>query len=181
MRLVRKWIEWLDLWWSINSPKRRIDHNAANLYMLAALILSSLSIVLQGPVPSSVLEDMPDGLQVAMCACISIGCSIKLHGALSGSRWYFPKTRLKKSYRWGYTGAPMATVGCLVYGWFILSGTDTFLSALGGVATPLFGIGISHQAVLYWLESRRIAHNEHALIEQAKEVIRHERDGNGSS
>jgi hypothetical protein len=70
----------------------------------------------------------------------------------------------------------MATMGCLVYGWFILSGTDTFLSALGGISTPMFGIGITIQAGFYWLESRRIERNERILTKQAKEVIEHERD-----
>lgn len=167
----------LDAWWADISPRRRMDRNAGNLCMLIGLMLPSLSIVLQGPVPSSVLEDMPDALQVAMCACIFVGCGIKLHGSLSNSRWYFPKTTLKKAYRWGYTGAPIATVGTWVYGWFILSNTDNFLSALGGVATPIFGLGISIQAGFYWLESRRIDHNERVLIKAEHERIVDEHNG----
>jgi hypothetical protein len=157
----------LDRWWEENSPKRRLDRNSGNLFMLLGLMLPSLSIILQGPVPSSVLEDMPAGLQTAMCAFIFLGCGIKLHGVLSGTRWWFPHAALQKCYRWGYTGAPMATTGCLVYGYYILSGTPNFLSALGGVATPMFGLGISVQAVFYWLESRRIEHNELVLREAA--------------
>lgn len=137
--------------------------------MLIGLMLPSMSIILQGPTPNSVLADMPTWLQIAMCGCIFGGCGIKLHGALTGSRFYFPRTSLTTSYRWGYTGAPMATVGALVYGWFILSGTPTFLSALGGVSTPMFGIGISIQALFYWLESRRIARNERTLIRLYRE------------
>lgn len=152
----------LDQWWTDVSPRRRLDRNAGNMAMLVGLMLPSLSIVLQGPTPNSVLEDMPDGLQISMCACIFFGCGIKLHGALTGARWYLPKTTLTQSYRWGYIGAPMATAGCLVYGYYILSGTPTFLSALGGVATPLFGAGISIQALFYWLESRRISRNTRA-------------------
>ena len=167
----------MDSWWSENSPKRRLDRNAGNLCMLIGLMFPCLSIILQGPVPNSALADMPNGLQIAMCVCIFGGCGIKLHGALSGMRFYFPKTPLKKSYRWGYTGAPVATMGCLVYGYFILSGTPNFLSALGGVATPMFGLGISIQAIFYWLESRRIARNEQVLTEQAiAEMYEHNTD-----
>lgn len=168
MNPLQAWLARADQWWSDESPRRRLDRNAANMSMLIGLMLPTLSIILQGPTPNSVLADMPDPLQIAMCACIFSGCGIKLHGALAGSRWYCPRTPLKKSYRWGYTGAPVATMGCLVYGWFILAGTPTWLSALGGVATPIFGIGISIQAVFYWLESRRIARVERILIEQAK-------------
>lgn len=176
MNPLRWLIDRLDRWWIEVSPRRRLDRNAGNGFMLVGLMLPSLSIVLQGPTPNSVLEDMGDGLQITMCAAIFIGCGIKLHGVLSGSRWYFPKADLKTCYRWGYTGAPLAAMGCLVYGYYILSGTPNFLSALGGVATPMFGFGISVQAVLYWLESRRIERNEKILREQARAEIAYERD-----
>lgn len=165
----------IDKRWADRAPQRRLDRNAANVCMLLGLMLPSMSIILQGPTPSSVLQDMPTGLQIGMCACIFIGCGIKLHGALAGSRFYFPHADLKTCYRWGYTGAPMATMGSFVYGYYILSGTSTFLSALGGVSTPMFGLGIAIQAVFYWLESRRIEHTEAILIEQE---IADERDAN---
>src|SRR5690348_9601538 len=92
----------LDAWWARSSPERRLDRNAGNMCMLIGLMLPALSIVLQGPPPNSVLLGMGPHLQIAMCACIFIGCGIKLHGALSGSRWYFPKTKRAQSYRWGY-------------------------------------------------------------------------------
>lgn len=176
MTPLKQIVDRLDQWWAEVSPRRRLDRGPANLFMLAGLMLPSLSIILRGPTPNSVLRDMPDALQIAMCFCIFVGCGIKLHGALSGMRWYFPKANLQTCYRWGYTGAPMATMGALVYGWFILSGTDNFLSALGGISTPLFGCGISVQAVMYWLESRRIERNERILIRQAKSEIRRESD-----
>lgn len=165
----------LDRWWARRAQKRRIDRNAGNMFMLVGLILPSLSIILQGPTPNSALDDMPSNLQITMCVWIFLGCSIKLHGAVSGSRWYFPDAKLTSCYRWGYIGAPIATAGALVYGYFILSGTPTFLSALGGVSTPLFGIGISVQAFLYWLESRRISHRERDLRRVEKARIADER------
>jgi hypothetical protein len=149
--------------------ERRIDFNLGNLCMLVGLMLPALSIVLQGPTPNSVLTDMGEGLQVSMCFCIFTGCGLKLHGALAGRRWYFPRTNLKRCYGYGVAGAPMAAVGAFVYGWFILSNTPTFLSALGGVSTPMFGLGIASQAVLYWLEARRIRHNEIILAARKKE------------
>lgn len=166
--MIRKPFARIDQWWADRASRRRLDRNAGNLFMLMGLIMPSLSIILQGPVPNSVLEDMSNQLQVSMCVCIFIGCSIKLHGALSGSRWYFPHTTLRSAYKYGYIGAPIATAGALVYGWYILSGTPSFLSALGGVSTPLFGVGISVQAIFYWLESRRIEHREVVLTEELK-------------
>lgn len=148
--------------------------------MLIGLMLPTLSIVLQGPVPNSALEDMHEGLQVAMCAAIFLGCGTKLHGALSGSKWYFPKTRLAKAYRWGYTGAPLATMGTWVYAYYILSGTETFWSALSGISTPMFGLGISIQALFYWLESRRIDNAEWILTRQAIQDITNGHNGDAS-
>lgn len=158
----------LDLWWDETSSSRRLDHYPANLCMLIGLILSSFSIVLQGPSPTSVLVDMSPEMQIAMCVCIFGGCVIKLHGVLSHTRIWFPSKPLRKCYQLGYTGAPLATAGLFVYGYFILHSTPTWLSALGGVLTPLLGVGISLQGCVYWLEARRIERRERQMISIAK-------------
>lgn len=158
----------LDLWWDETSSTRRLDHYPANLCMLIGLLLTSSSIVLQGPSPTSVLVDMSDPLQVAMCACIFGGCLIKLHGIASHTRFWFPHKPLRKCYQLGYTGAPLSTSGLLVYGYYILSNTPTWLSALGGVLTPLLGVGIALQGCVYWLEARRIERRERQMISIAK-------------
>lgn len=158
-----------DRWWERTSTERRIDLNFGNMCMLIGLMLPTLSIVLQGPTPNSVLRGMPDNLQIMMCACIFGGCALKLHGALAGRKFYFPNTTLQRCYQFGCMGAPMATAGAFVYGWVILSNTPTFLSALSGVSTPMFGLGISLQAALYWLEARRIERNEHIIAEHSGE------------
>lgn len=164
---VRHPVVSLDHWWMTIAPERRIDFNFGNMGMLFGLICSTLSIMLQGPIPNSILEGMSEQLQVMMCFCIFGGCGIKLHGALAGRRFWFPNMTLQRCYQLGYTGAPMATAGALVYGYYILNNAfqqsdsyTIFLSATSGVATPSFGIGISLQAVLYWLEARRIERNE---------------------
>lgn len=166
----------LDEWWARSSPNRRLDRNMANTFMLIGLMCPTLSIVLNGPVPNSVLEDMPEWLQIWMCAFIFIGCGMKLHGILSGLKYYFPNTGVKHSYSWGVRGAPLATAGALVYGWFILSNTPNFFSALAGVSTPMFGLGIGFQSVLYWLEIRRIDRNERRLTADVKAQIADERN-----
>lgn len=160
-----------DNWWARVSPNRRLDRNMGNMSMLIGLMLPSLAIVLTGPVPSSALMHMSDALQIWMCACIFFGCGIKLHGALSGSRWYFPHMPLKKSYSYGFIGAPVASAGLFVYGWFILSNTANFMSAMGAFLTPMLAAGISLQAIQYWLEYRRIDRNEQAMIAVAKKKI----------
>lgn len=150
----------MDRWWERVSPQRRIDFNLGNMFMLLGLLFPSLSIMLQGPVPNSTLSEMPEWLQVFMCVLIFFGCGMKLHGALAHRRFYFCNTSLKRCYRYGVAGAPAATSGLLVYGYFLLSSTPTFLSAMSTMGTTFFGIGISGQAVLYWLEARRIERNE---------------------
>lgn len=162
---IRRPLTSLDGWWEEASPKRRIDFNFGNMGMLLGLMMPSLSIVLNGPVPSSVLDDMPVGLQIAMCAAIFFGCGMKLHGALGGRRFWFPRMDPKRCYTWGYAGAPIAFVGTVTYGYFILSNTPNFWSAMSGVSTPLFGLGIMGQAALYLLEYRRIDRNERRGIQ----------------
>lgn len=171
-RKLRHPVTSLDNWWEDASPQRRIDFNFGNMGMLLGLMCPSLSIVLKGPVPNSALGMMSTGLQILMCVCIFGGCGMKLHGALSGRRFYFPGTPLKTCYRYGYSGAPIATMGALVYGWYILSNTENWSSALSGVSTPCFGIGISLQAVLYWLEYRRIQRNEPAALRDIRSAVR---------
>ena len=166
----------LDGWWTEVSPQRRMDRGAANICMLIGLIFPTLAIVLVGPVPSSVLERMPEWLQVWMCGCIFFGCSIKLHGVCTGSRFWFPHTSVKKSYSYGFIGAPLASAGLFVYGWFILAYTPNFVAALSGVLTPMLGLGIGLQAFFYWLEWRRIDRVEDQMIVTAKEELQSDSD-----
>lgn len=162
--VARHPIHTLDAWWDKASKERRLDHSPSNLFMIVGLMLSSLSIILQGPSPSSAVIGMPIELQVAMCGCIFGGLTIKFEGALSHTRFYRRDRPLKKCYQRGYTGAPLASSGLFVYGWYILSNTPNWLSALGSVLVAFLGAGVSAQAVLYWLEARRIERNERALI-----------------
>lgn len=158
----------MDNWWSRVSPERRLDRNMGNLCMLIGLMFPTLAIVLVGPVPNSILSEMPEWLQIWMCGFIFLGCGIKLHGAFGHSRFWCPNRSIKQCYALGYIGAPFASTGLLVYGYFILSNTPNWVSALSGILTPMLGLGIGLQAVLYWLEWRRIDRNEATLISEAK-------------
>lgn len=167
---VRHPIRTLDLWWLNHSKERRLDRGPANMCMLIGLMLPSMSIVLLGPTPTSALNEMPADLQMAMCLCIFTGCIMKMHGALSRSRFWFPRKPVKHCYQIGYRGAPIATSGLFVYSYFLLNITPNWLSALAVVLTPMLGLGIGLQAGTYWLEVRRIERDELALIRQAKQA-----------
>lgn len=166
--MLRHPVAALDEWWDRTAPSRRLDRNAANLCMLVGLMLPALSIVLVGPTPSSTLMDMSEQLQIAMCTCIFIGASIKLHGALSHSRFYFCGTSLRRCYQIGYTGAPIAASGLFVYGYYLLENTTTWSSAMGTIGTTFFALGVLLQGFVYWLEARRIETKERQLIRIAK-------------
>lgn len=176
-------IRWFDRWWEIQQPKHRLDRNPANLCMICGLILSSSSIIIQGPSTGSALIEMGDSLQIAMCCCIFGGLLIKLYGVVMCSRWFKPNASLRKCYQKGYQGAPVASAGLFVYGYFLLANTGNWLSALGAVLTPALGIGVLLQGGLYWLEARRIEHVEKAMTGialQVKEIGLHsDADGTG--
>lgn len=163
MTRLRQMIQALDRWWG---KPHRIDHHPLVICALSGLIGPSLAIVLVGPVPSSVLEGMPNWLQIIMCACIVFGCGGMVHGALLGTRWYFYGSR-RKALRRAYTSAPLAVSGLIVYGLFILANTGgNFISALSGVLTPFLGLGLFLVSLMYVLEDRRLEHAEPAVIEE---------------
>ncbi len=170
-----RFIARVDDWWDRTAPTRRLDRNGANMALLIGLVLSTFSIILIGPAPSSSLRHMSLGLQLGMSCCIFFGCLTKLHGALSHSRFWFPNTKIKTCYQIGFGGAPLASSGLFVYGWYLVENTPSWTSALSAVLTPLLGIGILVQSVFYLLEARRIGRNERLIIEQTKQVIREQR------
>lgn len=170
-----KFVKRIDDWWDRTAPTRRLDHNAGNMCMLIGLVLTSLSVIILGPSPSSVIRDMTDSLQIAMCVCIFSGCLLELFGAVAHSRFFFPRMKLKTCYQIGVAGAPLASSGLFVYGWFLLENTPTWTSALGAVLTPMLGVGVLIQSVFYLLEARRIGRNERLMIRDAKQVIREQR------
>lgn len=167
-----------DAWWVRKSPQRRLDRDAIAICAQFGFAGPTLSIALVGPAPTSVLEDMAPSLQITMCICIVIGLLTMLHGSLSGFPWYFPNAPVKRCYVRGYTGAPAAVIGLSVYAYYIIENTNTWPSALSAVVTPLLALGISIQAMLYWLEVRRIENVEDILIADAKNMVSDEHDDN---
>lgn len=169
-------MEKIDAWWIIASKKRRIDRNAGNMCMLMGLIFPSFVIFLRGPSPISPVADMPIYLQVWMCAFIFFGCCLKLHGVLAHSRFYFPHLSLKKCYMYGFIGAPMAVSGLAVYSIFLLMATPDFWAAITAVLTPFLALGVGIQAFFYWLEFRRIEHNEEDITDNIADILK-EKEG----
>jgi len=90
---------------------------------------------------------------------------------MAGSKYFRPKMSVKQCYTYGFIGAPLASSGLFVYGYFILAFTPNFVAALSGILTPMLGLGIGLQALLYFLEYRRIDHAEEVLIDQAKAAL----------
>lgn len=160
----------MDDWWEKHAATHRLDRNPANFCMLLGLVLSSLSIILRGPVPNSALSEMGDNLQLSMCGCIFGGLCIKLYGILGHSRWFRPGMSLRKAYQKGYQGAPVAAAGMFVYAYYLEANTSTWTSALGAALTPFLGLGILLQGILYWLEARRIEHVEDRMTSIALQV-----------
>lgn len=167
---LRHPIQSLDIWWAVTADCRRLDHAPANACMIVGLMLSTMSILLQGPSPNSTLEGMTPDLQMFMCLCIFVGLGIKLHGALAHTRFFRRNMPLRKCYEYGYRGAPLASSGLFVYSWYIISNTVGWLSALGSVLVGFLGFGILLQGMAYWLESRRLETLEHQLILSAQQT-----------
>lgn len=167
---MRSPIKALDVWWEKTSPKRRLDHHPLYVCVLVGLLGPALSIVMFGPLPASALAGMSDTLQVMLCTLLVMHSVIGLHAVFLGTRFYL-KGPLKRAYRLGYSAAPAGVASLFVYGVVVLanafqsvSAKIMVMSALSGILTPLLGLGVALQALLFWLESRRIERNEKHII-----------------
>lgn len=168
---LRNPIASLEVQWAASATRRRLDHSPANMCMIIGLMLSSTSIVVQGPTPSSTLHNMSANLQVAMCGFIVVGLGIKLYGALSHTCFFRPHVPLRLCYQKGYLGAPLAASGMLVYAWYIVDSIEGgWLSALGSVLVGFLGVGVMLQGAVYWLEARRLERVERHMILTAQQT-----------
>jgi hypothetical protein len=159
----------LDKWWETKFSALRLDHNISNFCVILGLIITALSTLILGSTPTSSLNVAPRSTEMAMCACIFIGLSIKMHGVLAHSRWYFPNTTLRRCYQFGYTGAPIASAGLFVYGFYLIEHTELWSSVIGACVTPFLGVGVLLQGGMYWLEARRMERAEREMIRIAKQ------------
>jgi hypothetical protein len=156
LRIVRHPVRALDSWWTHQAPKHRLDRGPSYLVLLVPVWLYSLSVLLVGPVPKSTVDELPVAVQYAVMLVIFGGSTGQLVGSLLGSRFVKPHFDTRRSYRIGYSAAPMTAMGLFAYGWAVVHDTPNWTSAFGGLVGPAIGLGALINAVLFVAEARRL-------------------------
>lgn len=156
--MSNKTIRWLDVWWS--RRKRRYDRGPVYVCVMIAVASFALSASILGPTPGGVVtEVLSKQTSDLMALCILFGSLVCLFGICAGSRWFFPKTSIRRCCQIGIIGSPALAVGLLVYGGAVVVGTGNPIVALGGILGPMIAIGDIVNAFFLVLEIRRIDRN----------------------
>lgn len=111
----------------------RLDHSRMYICVTFGLWITSLSLILVGPVPNSTISNLNEFTQMSMAGVIFVGTSIKLHGIISGTRFYKPNRDPRDYYSQAKWAAVATNVSMGVYVWSIFNYYgDLLLSTMGG-------------------------------------------------
>jgi hypothetical protein len=152
-------IERLDGWWTRHSDFRRYDRGPMYLTMMIALMFSAVSMLIQGPVPGSNLEELSEITQTMLALFLFAGSGLCVFGATVGSKYWFPRWGRIRSYRVGICGVPAVVTSLGFYSYAIYAGAVNVASALGGTLGPLMTLGTLINGFYFYLETRRIERN----------------------
>jgi hypothetical protein len=151
---------------------------------LCALIPTWLyagSILAIGPNPNSaVAQELSDPLQYILAFTMFAGVGGCLIGSLLGSRFLKPEFDIRRSYRIGYSAAPIGAAALMAFGWALVSNTPNPTSAFGGLVGPAIGLGLLLNALGFWLEERRLNNKLTTVVENI-ESARSDDDDNTDS
>lgn len=156
----------LDIWWlKKETTGPRYDRGPMYMCMMIALLCSSISLFLWGPVPgSNIQKDLSQFTQILLAGMLMLGSSICLFGAASGSL-VAKKWSRRQSYNCGIAGMPAVLASLIFYTWAIYAGSTNIASGLGATLSPLLAIGTILNGLIFWLEKRRIQRNIHKIIQ----------------
>lgn len=84
--------------------KGRIDHSRMYICTMFGLFFLSLSLLMVGPIPGSVLADMSAWTQAMLAVCNLVGSTICISGIMLGTRFFRPKTDIRVCYQIGEWG-----------------------------------------------------------------------------
>lgn len=157
IRGFRHPIRTLDTWWYEQAPAHRLDRGPMYVCVMIPTWLYSGSILAIGPVPNSaVAEELSEPLQYMLAFAMFAGIGACLVGSLLGSSFFKPKFDIRRSYRIGYSAAPISAAALIAFGWAVVNNTANPTSAFGGLVGPAIGLGLLLNAIGFWLEVRRL-------------------------
>jgi hypothetical protein len=106
----------------------RIDHQGYAPEIWAGLLITALYLLQSEPL----VVTIADRLEFALDGVLAVGSALCLLGAASGTRWFFPKTPKRCSYRFHLLGLPLIVAALAWYTYAAADAPDLILVALGG-------------------------------------------------
>lgn len=106
----------------------RIDHQGYAPEIWAGLLITSLYLIQAEPL----MVTIGDRLEFALDALLALGSAICLLAAMTGTRWFFPNTPKRCSYRAQLIGLPLIIATLAWYTYAAADAPNLILVALGG-------------------------------------------------
>jgi len=150
----------------------RPDHGPMYICVMIGLAMVSLSILIAGPVPTSVIADLSWTTQQLLASVIFIGSVMCIIGSSMCSKYFFPFADQRSAYAWGIGGSISTAISVELYFIFIVKGASSpVLSGLAAGLSLMIPIGALLNARLFLNKRRTIT----------EEIVKRVPDGEISS
>jgi hypothetical protein len=116
-----------------HKPPVRLDHGRMYMCVTVGLWITSLSLILVGPVPNSTISNLNVFTQMSMAVVMFLGSTAKIIGFLRGTRFLRPDADIRDSYLIAMWAILATNTGLSVYVIAIFMNYGNFLlSTMGG-------------------------------------------------
>ncbi len=106
----------------------RYDHQGYAPEIWIGLLFTSLYLVQSEPM----LNSITDWLELAIEVVLAVGCTLCIIGSALGTRWCFPETPKRVSYRFTQVGLPLIVLSLAWYTYAASSAPSLLVVTLGG-------------------------------------------------
>lgn len=132
------------------------------LTVTVGLWLTALSLILIGPVPNSTISQLSSTTQMAMAVVMFCGTTVKIHGFLSGTKYFMPHRDIRDCYAQAAWAIIATNTGLAVYVLAIISYYGSWLlSTLGGALGLSMIAGAIWNAWDFYVEIHRLTRQLH--------------------
>jgi hypothetical protein len=138
------------------SENPRLDHGPMYVSVMIGLMLVSLSLLITGPIPTSVIAELNTTTQNMLACVIFIGSVMCLIGAASATKYFRPNADIRSALGLGVGGSIPVAAAIEVYFIAIVAGASSpILSGLSAGISLMIPFG---SALNGWLFLRKRAY-----------------------
>ncbi|AVD99647.1 membrane protein [Mycobacterium phage Cuke] len=117
----------------------RLDHGRMYMCVTVGLFLTSLSMIMLGPLPNSTISRLSEFTQTSMAYVLSLCSATCLVGIFRGTRFFMPRADLRDSYlmaKWSIPGIG-ASLGTYVVAIFVNYGSIWLSTVSGSIGASI--------------------------------------------